>query len=105
MYYAFQDEIYAELALEVGGFVGGSDAPGEGDFFYAALAPKSGELSQMTPDTVDGVLPDVAGVQYDEVGLLVSLDLGVAGVQDHAPHTVRVVDVHLAPEGAYARGL
>ena len=34
----------------------------------------------LSPDAVDGVLPDVAGIQYYEVGLLVGLDLGVAGV-------------------------
>ena len=83
-----QNEVYGVLALEFGGFVGGSDAAGEGDFFDAALAPKAVEFAKVATDAIDGVLPDVAGVQYDEVGLLVGLDFGVAGVQDHAPHTV-----------------
>src|SRR5215211_1712809 len=99
-----QDEVYAVLALELLGFARGADAAGEGYLFDAALAPEAVELSEVAADAVYGVLADVAGIEYDEVGLFVGLDLGVACVQDHAPHAVRVVDVHLAAEGAYARG-
>src|SRR5215210_945613 len=97
-----QYEIYAVLALEVGGFAGGPDAAGQGHFLDAALAPEAVELAEVAADAVDGVLAHVAGVEDDEFGLLIGVDLGVAGVQDHAPHTVRVVDVHLAAEGADA---
>src|SRR5215204_7142774 len=97
-----QDELYAVLALEGGGFVGGADAAGEGDFFDAALAAEAVELTEVAADAVDGVLAHVAGVEDDEVGLFVGLDLCVTGVQDHAPHPVRVVDVHLAAKGADA---
>src|SRR5829696_4904687 len=100
-----QDEVYAVPALEVLGFVGGSYAAGDSDFLDAALAPEAVELAEVAADAVHGVLAHVAGVEDDEVRLLVGVDFGVAGVQDHAPHPVRVVDVHLAAEGAYAGGL
>src|SRR5919199_2307929 len=100
-----QDEIYAILALEVGGFAGGAYAAGEGYLFDAAQFPKVVELPEVAADAVDGVLADVAGVEDDEVGFFVGVDLGVACVQDHTPHAIGVVDVHLAAEGAYARGL
>src|SRR5918998_3619472 len=100
-----QDEVYAVLALQLGGFVGGPDAPGEGHLLHAALATQAAEFPEVSADAVHGVLADVACVDDDEVCLFVALNLGVAGVEDHAPHAVRVVDVHLAAEGPYARGL
>src|SRR5215213_5012067 len=99
-----QDEIYAVLALEGGGFVGGADAAGEGDFFDAAFAAEAVELAEVAADAVDGVLAHVAGVEDDEVGFFVGLDLCVSGVQDHAPYPVGVVDVHLAAKGTDAGG-
>src|SRR5918998_1912589 len=100
-----QHQVYAVATLELGGFVGGTDAAGEGYLLDAALAAEAVEFPEVAADAVHGVLADVAGVEDDQVGLLVGVDLRVASVQDHAPHPVRVVDVHLAAEGAYARGL
>src|ERR671916_160552 len=100
-----QNEVYAVPALEFGGFARGADAAGERYFLDAACSAEAVEFAEVAADAVHGVLSDVAGVEDDEVGVFVALDLGVAGVQDHAPHAVRVVDVHLATEGAYARGL
>src|SRR5215212_7753942 len=62
------------------------------------------ELAEVAADAVDGVLAHVAGVEDDEVGFFVGLDLCVSGVQDHAPHPVGVVDVHLAAKGTDAGG-
>src|SRR5918997_6275242 len=100
-----QNEVYAVPALEFGGFVRGADAAGERYLLDAARSAEAVEFAEVAADAVHGVLSDVAGVEDDEVGVFVALDLGVSGVQDHAPHAVRVVDVHLAAEGAYARGL
>jgi hypothetical protein len=100
-----QDEVYAVSALELCGFVGGADTSGKRYLLDAAHSPEAVEFAEVAADAVHGVLSDVAGVEDDEVGVFVALDLGVSGVQDHAPHAVRVVDVHLAAEGAYARGL
>ena len=100
-----QNEVYTVGLLQAFGFFGGADAAGEGDLLDAALAPKAVQFAEVTPDAVDGVLADVAGVEDHEVGVLVALDLGVAGVLDHAPHPVRVVHVHLAAEGPYAGSL
>src|SRR3712207_9447976 len=95
-----QDEVYAVSALEFIGFVGGSYAAGEGNFFDAAFTPEAVKLAEVAADAVHGVLAFVAGVENDEVRLLVGVNFGVARVQDHAPHPVRGVGVHLAAGGA-----
>src|SRR5215212_2600062 len=100
-----QNEVYAVGLLEGGRLFGGTDAAGEGHLLYPALAAKAVELSEVSFHAVHGVLADVASVQYYEVGVLVTLDLRVAGVLDHPPYAVGVVDVHLATEGPYADGL
>src|SRR3712207_4939648 len=99
-----QNEVYPVPPLQLGGFVGGADAAGKGYLLDAARLPAAVELPEVCADAVHGVIADVAGVEDDEVGLLVGLNLGVAGVQNHAPHAVRVVYVHLAAEGTYASG-
>src|SRR4028119_132113 len=98
-------EVYAELAAEGVGLFGGADAAGQGNLFDAALSFKAVELAEVAADAVYGVLAHVAGVEDDDVGVLIGGDFGVAGVQDHAPHPIGVVDVHLAAEGPYAGGL
>src|SRR4028119_229779 len=95
-------EVYAELAAEGVRLLGGADAAGQGNLFDAALSFEAVELAEVAADAVYGVLADVAGVEDDDVGVLVGAHFGVAGVQDHAPHPVGVVDVHLASEGPYA---
>src|SRR5215217_3115557 len=100
-----QHEIYTVPALELGGFVGGTDAAGEGYLLDAALAPQTAQLAEVAADAVHSVLADVARIEDYEIRLLVGVDLSVTRVQDHAAHAVRVVDVHLAAEGAYARRL
>src|SRR4028118_2053501 len=95
-------EVYAELAAESIGLFGGADAAGQGNLFDAALSLEAVELAEVAADAVYGVLAHVAGVEDDDVGVLVGVHFGVAGVQDHATHPVGVVDVHLAAEGPYA---
>src|SRR5918994_894847 len=99
-----QNEVYGVLALEGGGLAGGADAAGESELLDAAFALEAAEFSEVAADAVDGVLAHVAGVEDHEVCLFVGVNLGVSGVEDHAPHPVRVVDVHLAAEGADAGG-
>src|ERR671917_535964 len=100
-----QYEVYAELVAERVGFLGGADAAGQGHLFDAAFLFEAVELAEVAADAVDGVLAHVAGVEDDDVGVLVGVHLGVARVQDHAPHPVGVVDVHLAAEGPYTSRL
>src|SRR4028118_1032480 len=95
-------EVYAELAAESIGLFGGADAAGQGNLSDAALSFEAVELAEVAADAVYGVLAHVAGVEDDDVGVLVGVHFGVAGVQDHAAHPVGVVDVHLASEGPYA---
>src|SRR4028119_1418607 len=98
-------EVYAELAAEGVGLFGGADAAGQGNLFDAALPFEAVELAEVAADAVYGVLAHVAGVEDDDVGVVIGGDFGVAGVQDHASHPIGVVDVHLAAEGPYAGGL
>src|SRR5918994_6626082 len=100
-----QHEVNVVLSFELSGFFGGADTAGEGDLFHPAFAFKAGQFSEVAAHAVDGVLSYVARVEHHEVGVFVGLYLSVAGVQDHAPHPVRVVDVHLAAERSYARSL
>jgi hypothetical protein len=46
-----------------------------------------------------GLLADRAGVEEDQVGVLAPWRLGLAERLEHALHALRVVLVHLAPEG------
>ena len=46
-------------------------------------------------------LADRAGVEEDQVGILALGRLGVAERLEHAAHALRVVLVHLTPEGGY----
>src|SRR4028118_1784486 len=98
-------EVYAELAAESIGLFGGADAAGQGNLFDAALSFEAVELAEVAADAVYRVLAHVAGVEDDDVGVLVGVHLRVAGVQDHAAHPVGVVDVHLAAEGPYTSRL
>src|SRR5215210_2392366 len=98
-----QDQVYIVGLLQARRLLGGTDAACEGNSFYAALAAQAGEFPEMAPDAVDGVLADVAGVEYHEVGILVALDFRVSCVLDHTPYPVGVVYVHLAPERPDAR--
>ncbi len=50
------------------------------------------------------LLADRAGVEEDQVGAGAVLDLGVAERVEHALHALRVVLVHLAPEGGEVVG-
>src|ERR671921_2276472 len=100
-----EHEVNIVLSLELSGFVGGTDTAGEGDLFYPALAFKAVQFSEVAAHAVDGVLAHVARVEDHEVGVFVGPHLSVASVQDHAPHPVRIVNVHLAAERPYARSL
>src|SRR3954470_24966340 len=97
-----QDQVYAVGSLQLAGFLGGADAAGEGDFFDAALFLEAVKLTEVAADAIYGVLAHVAGVQDHEIRILIALNLGVTGVQDHTSHSVRVVYVHLAPKCPYA---
>src|SRR5262249_13395107 len=48
---------------------------------------------------VRGLLPDVAGIEDDEIGVLELGGLGEALGREHVRHTMGIVDVHLAAEG------
>src|SRR5215213_11949372 len=100
-----QHEVDIVLSLELSGFFGGADTAGQGDLFYPAFAFKAVQFSKVAAHAVDGVLAHVARVEDHEVGVFVGPHLSVARVQDHAPHPVRVVYVHLATERPYARSL
>src|ERR687885_1800577 len=91
--------------LEFPSIGGGSDAAGEGNFFDAAFFFQAVELAEVSANTIYGILADVAGVEDYDVGVLIAVDLGVARITDHAPHPIRVVDIHLAAERPYARRL
>src|ERR687886_1716377 len=91
--------------LEFPSIGGGSDAAGEGNLFDAAFFFQAVELAEVSANTIYGILADVAGVEDYDVGVLVAVDLGVARITDHAPHPIRVVDIHLAAERPYARRL
>src|SRR5215210_5439498 len=100
-----QDDVYSVLALEFMRFFGGADAAGESNLFDAALSFEAVQLAEVTANTVDSVLTNVAGVEDHEVGIFVVLDLGVACVPDHPPHPVGVMYVHLAAKSPYTRRL
>src|SRR5215218_7416369 len=100
-----QYEVYIVGLLQALGFLGGADAAGEGDSFYAAFTAQAVEFAQMSLYAVHGVFADVARIEDDEIGILVALDLSVPRVLYHAPYPVGVVHVHLATEGPDAGGL
>src|SRR5215207_5797573 len=100
-----QHEVNIVSSFEFSGFGGGADTAGEGDLFYPAFAFKAVQFSEVAAHAVDGILAHVARVEEHEVGVFVGPHLSVASIQDHAPHPVRVVDVHLAAERPYARSL
>src|SRR5919112_1599539 len=53
----------------------------------------------MADEPVVGLLADRAGVEEDQLGVLAIERLRVAKRLEHALHALRVVLVHLAPEG------
>jgi hypothetical protein len=57
-------------------------------------------MAEVTVEAVVGVLPDAAGVQDDDIGRLHVLRALVALRLEQARHPLRIVLVHLAPEGA-----
>jgi hypothetical protein len=58
------------------------------------------EVPEGAVEAVVGVLADGAGVEQDEVGVLLGGCAPVAEGLEHAGGAARVVLVHLAPEGA-----
>src|SRR5215212_1252435 len=100
-----QDKVYVVGLPKRRRLFGGADTARESHLFDPSFAAETVQLPEVSFHPVDGVLADVAGIEYHEVGVLVALHFRVSGVLDHAPYPVRVVHVHLAPEGPYARGL
>ncbi len=62
------------------------------------------EASEVAVEAVRGLLPDRAGVDHQEIGALLLAWGLVARVEEQVGDLVRVVGVHLAPEGADCEG-
>ena len=62
-------------------------------------------LAEVPDQPVVGLLADRAGVEEDQVGVVARGRLAVAERLEHALHPLRVVLVHLAPEGGEVVGL
>ena len=79
------------------------EAAADGDLQAGVLALRGAELAECAVEAFVGVLADGAGVEDDEVGLLIDGGL-VPGLLEEPGESLGIVDVHLAPEGAHFIG-
>ena len=81
------------------------DAAGHRDHNIAARAGRgllqAAHAAEFGIDLLRRLLPDVAGIEDDEIGVLGRCGLDIAFRRQGVRHTLRVVDVHLAAEGFY----
>ena len=75
------------------------EAAADGDLHAGPLRLDRREVAEVAVELVVGVLPHGAGVEDDDVGLLVGGGADVARVLQQAAEPLGVVDVHLAPVG------
>ena len=75
-------------------------AAAHGDLHARAGSPGGLQAAQVAVELVVGVLPDAAGVEHDDVGLLEVVGRLQAVGHQEAGQALGVVLVHLAPEGA-----
>ena len=72
----------------------------------SGLAPlERRRLVQARHEPLVGLLADRAGVEEDQVGVVALRRLGVPDRLEHPLHPLRVVLVHLAPEGGDVEAL
>ena len=69
------------------------------------LAMFSLKLVQPVEHLLFGFIADAAGVVEDQLGFLGGLDLLIALMEQRADDLLRVVRIHLAPEGLDVEGL
>jgi hypothetical protein len=74
-------------------------AAADADHGVRLLGLEALRLAQVADQPVVRLLADRAGVEEDQVGVVAVLGLAVAERLEHALHPLRVVLVHLAPEG------
>jgi hypothetical protein len=83
--------------------LGLGDATGDRDPHLAAMARRlvlgDPQPAQFGVDLFGGLLPDVTGVEDDEIRLLGALGLDEALARQRVHHALRIVDVHLAAIG------
>ena len=87
------------LALRLGHASGYRDneiAAGKG-----CLALEPADTAEFRIDLLGRLLPDVAGIKDDKVGVLGRCGLGIVFARQEIGHTIGIVDVHLAAEGFY----
>jgi len=79
-------------------------AAAHGDLHLRVAQLGWAELAEVAVELVVRVLPDRAGVEDDDIGHLGPIlhrgDIDIPSAFEHAAEPLRVVDVHLAPEGA-----
>ena len=97
------DEIDGGRAPNDLGALGLGDAANDGD---ERGAPRGGALlfqlahaAKLGIDLLGRLLADVAGVEYDEVGVLDARRLRIALLRERLRHALAVIDVHLAAVG------
>ena len=74
-------------------------APAHADRARRVLALQPVGLTEVTRQPAVGLLADRAGVEEDEIGVIARRSLVVSERLEHALHALRIVLVHLAPEG------
>src|SRR2546421_221299 len=74
-------------------------AAAHGDHRLGPSALERGGVAEMRGQPLVGLLPDRAGVEDDDVGLLLRLRLAQAQVFEQSLDALRVMGIHLAAEG------
>ena len=74
-------------------------AAADGDLHFGPPALERLEVAEVPVEFVVGVLPDAAGVEHDEIGLVGGAGRLHALLREQPGQALRVVLVHLAPEG------
>ena len=84
-------------------------ASADGDLQTRVVLLDLRELAEVAVETVVGVLAHGAGVEDDDIGLVVTVGLNIAGIVEQSGQTLGVVHVHLTSVGldlvAARRGL
>ncbi len=101
-----EDDVHPGGPLHDGVAVLLRQAAADRDLHAGAARLLRGEVAEVAVQLVVGVLPYGAGVEDDDVGVAVGALWGadVTGVLQQTGQSLGVVDVHLAPVGAYFVG-
>ncbi len=101
------DEVHGALAAHDELALGLRDAAGHDDLevfaLGAALLLEHGEATELRIDFLGGLLADVAGVEDDELGVLLARGFRVTLLRQEIRHPRGVIDVHLAAVGPHQR--